>query len=207
MTYGVVNFKDLTNEELIVLAKGEDNEEAKEFFFKRNKPFVYSEARKFLNTGMELDDLFSIGMIGFLKAYNHYNIEKGYKFTTLASRIIINEILMELRKNRKHKEAGLMSLNDAISTDENSNNLYLEDVVSDIRINVEEEAVSTGNSQILDHVLNVLSERDKDIVLMHMKGVTQDDISEQYGLSQSFISRIIKRSIEKMQKAYQKSLA
>jgi RNA polymerase sporulation-specific sigma factor len=205
MTNGVVDFNALSNEELIVLAKGSDDEEAKEFFFERNKRFVYHEAQKFLNTGLELDELVGVGMVGLVKAYNHYNIERGYKFITLASRIIVNEILMELRKNRRHQ--GLASMNDVVHVDFDSNELHLEDIVSDTRINVEEEAVASSNGQILEHVLSALSERDKDIVLMHMGGKAQDDIAEQYGISQSYISRIIKRSILKMQKAYQRSLA
>lgn len=188
----------LKNEELLRLAREESNEDAKEYFFKRNDPFCYHIANKYKNIA-ELDDLLSLAKIGMVKAFNSFDLSKGFKFATYASRLMINEILMYDRKNKKHKKVG--SIHNILARDNDGNELTIEDVVP----TPEKDGPSKEDFEILEQVLSefskIASDRDKQILkLFYFDGIKQREIGKRLDVSQSYISRILKKIEERLQK-------
>lgn len=184
------------NEELIRLAKNGD-EGAKEELFKINRGLNFYIAKRFENTKMEIDDLISVSNIGMIKAYNTFDLNKGTKFISYASRIMTNEILMYLRKDKKHN--GLANLEQTISQDMDGNNLTLMEVIP-----APEDNIKTEDYDLMQYVLNIFNkeanERDK-IVLKKciINNETQRKVANELGFSQSYIARLIIR-VERMLK-------
>ena len=166
-----------------------------------NLRLVVFLAKKYENTGESLEDLVSIGSVGLIKGVNTYKPGKNIKLATYASRCIDNEILMFLRKNKKRR--GEVSFEDSLSYDSEGNELHLEDVLgtdSDIVTKgIEEE----NDKKLLYKEINNLNERDKKIIIMRYglfdtEEMTQKDVANVLGISQSYISRIEKKVIKRL---------
>ena len=174
---------------------------ARNKLIEHNLRLVVFLAKKYDNTGTELEDLVSIGNIGLIKAVNTYRLDKNIKLATYASRCIDNEILMYLRKTKRKKSE--VSFEDSLSYDADGNELHLEDVLG-----TEKDIVTKGLDDELDRNLMLeeiekLSPRDKEIIefrygLNKKKAMTQKDVASLLGISQSYISRIEKKVIKKL---------
>ena len=177
------------------------DEEARNKLIEHNLRLVVFLAKKYDNTGVDLEDLVSIGTIGLIKGVNTYKNDKNIKLATYASRCIDNEILMFLRKNKKRK--GEVSFEDSLSFDAEGNELHLEDVLG-----TEPDIVSKGiedetDRKLLYDELSKLNDRDKEIIclrygLLGKKAMTQKDVATLLGISQSYISRIEKKVINRL---------
>ena len=175
--------------------------QARNKLIEHNLRLVVFLAKKYDNTGTDLEDLVSIGTIGLIKAVNTYCLDKNIKLATYASRCIDNEILMYLRKSKKKKAE--ISFEDSLSFDSEGNELHLEDVLG-----TEKDIVTKGLDEELDkHIMleeiEKLPSRDKKIIqlrygLNNKKEMTQKDVANLLGISQSYISRIEKKVIKKL---------
>lgn len=174
---------------------------AKNKLIEHNLRLVVFLAKKYENTNIDLEDLVSIGTIGLIKGVNTYKLDKNIKLATYASRCIDNEILMYLRKTKRKKTE--VSLEDRLSFDADGNELHLEDVLgTDANIvtkNLDDELDKT----LLRRELNKLNKRDKEIMIFRygLDGnaeLTQKEVAEKLGISQSYISRIEKKVIKKL---------
>ena len=181
--------------EAIRLAAEGDNK-AKQTLIERNLRLVVYLAKKFDNTGVDQEDLISVGTIGLIKAVNSFEPDKKIKLATYASRCIENEILMYLRKLVRHK--GEISLDEPLNIDWDGNELLLSDVLGtdgDIVMRPLEDDV---DHQLLRQALGRLPEREKQIVSMRFglggrQEKTQKEVADIMGISQSYISRLEKR--------------
>ena len=190
----------MEEEEALELARFGD-EIAKNKLIEHNLRLVVFLAKKYENTNIDLEDLVSIGTIGLIKGVNTYKLDKNIKLATYASRCIDNEILMYLRKTKRKKTE--VSLEDRLSFDADGNELHLEDVLgTDANIvtkNLDDELDKT----LLRRELNKLNKRDKEIMIFRygLDGnaeLTQKEVAEKLGISQSYISRIEKKVIKKL---------
>ena len=186
---------------LEALERGE--EQAKQTLIERNLRLVVYIARRFENTGINLEDLISIGTIGLIKAISTYRLDKNIKLATYASRCIENEILMHIRKIAGQKAE--VSLDEPINMDYDGNELLLSDILGT------EEDVVTGHLedavdlQLLRQALKELPDREREIVLMRYglegrKELTQKEVARKMGISQSYISRLEKRIMLRLRK-------
>lgn len=179
--------------------KGDVN--ARNKLIEHNLRLVVFLAKKYDNTGTDLEDLVSIGTIGLIKAVNTYRLDKNIKLATYASRCIDNEILMYLRKTKRKRTE--VSFEDSLSYDADGNELHLEDVLG-----TEKDIVTKGLDRELDKnimlaEISKLNHRDKEIIelrygLNNKKEMTQKDVANLLGISQSYISRIEKKVIKKL---------
>jgi len=188
-------------EATLVLKNMAGDEEAKSKLIEHNLRLVVFLSKKYENTGVDLEDLVSIGTIGLIKGVNTYKLDKNIKLATYASRCIDNEILMYLRKNKRRR--GEISFEDSLSYDSEGNELHLEDILgtADNRLTrpLEEEI----EKKILYQELTKLNERDKQIMIMryglfNTKEMTQKEVAQTLGISQSYISRIEKKVIGRL---------
>ena len=178
-----------------------NDKNARNILIEHNLRLVVFLAKKYDNTGTDLEDLVSIGTIGLIKAVNTYRLDKNIKLATYASRCIDNEILMYLRKTKRKKSE--VSFEDSLSYDSDGNELHLEDVLG-----TEKDIVTKGLDDELDRNLMIneiekLAPRDKEIIelrygLNKKKEMTQKDVASLLGISQSYISRIEKKVIKKL---------
>lgn len=185
----------------VTLATGGDTY-AKEKLIEHNLRLVVFLSKKYENTGVDLEDLVSIGTIGLIKGVNTYKLDKNIKLATYASRCIDNEILMFLRKNKKRKTE--VSFEDNLSYDSEGNELHLEDILG-----TENDIVTKGledetDKKILYEEINKLNERDRQIMILRYglfnnEELTQKDVADMLGISQSYISRIEKKVIKRIQ--------
>jgi len=177
------------------------DKEAKNKLIEHNLRLVVFLAKKYENTGYDVEDLVSIGSIGLIKGINTYKLDKNIKLATYASRCIDNEILMFLRKNKKRK--GEVSFEDSLSYDAEGNELHLEDVLgTDIDI-VSKGIENEADKKALYTELFKLNERDRQIMslrygLLGKNEMTQKDVASLLGISQSYISRIEKKVINRL---------
>lgn len=177
------------------------DEFARNKLIEHNLRLVVFLAKKYENTGVDLEDLVSIGTIGLIKGVNTYKLDKNIKLATYASRCIDNEILMFLRKNKRRR--GEVSFEDSLSYDSEGNELHLEDILGtpdDVVTRPLEEEIE---KKILYEELTKLNDRDKEIMtlrygLFNKKEMTQKEVAESLGISQSYISRIEKKVISKL---------
>ena len=192
----------MEEEEALELARFGD-EIAKNKLIEHNLRLVVFLAKKYENTGVDLEDLVSIGTIGLIKGINTFSKEKNIKLATYASRCIDNEILMYLRKNKRIKSE--VSIDASLSFDVDGNELHLEDVLgtdSDIVTKgIEEE---TERNLMINEVMR-LRPRDRDIMILRYgllghDELTQKEVAEKLGISQSYISRIEKKALHKLNK-------
>lgn len=179
------------------------DEGAKSTLIEHNLRLVVYIAKRFENTGINIEDLISIGTIGLIKAVNTYRSEKNIKLATYASRCIENEILMYLRKTSK--ERGEVSFDEPLNTDWDGNELLLSDVLgTDVDV-VMQPLEADVDLQLLDQALGRLEERERVIITMRfgLGGAperTQKEVADQLGISQSYISRLEKRIIARLKK-------
>lgn len=177
------------------------DEFARSKLIEHNLRLVVFLSKKYENTGVDLEDLVSIGTIGLIKGVNTYKLDKNIKLATYASRCIDNEILMFLRKNKRRK--GEISFEDSLSYDSEGNELHLEDILGtadDIVTRPLEEEIE---KKILYEELTKLNKRDREIMslrygLLGKKEMTQKEVADTLGISQSYISRIEKKVINKL---------
>ncbi len=196
-------------EEKFLLNKLEEGDKAvRSVLIERNLRLVVYIARKFDNTGIDIEDLVSIGTIGLIKAVNTFDVSKNIKLATYASRCIENEILMYLRKNNKKRSE--ISFDEPLNIDWDGNELKLSDVLgTDIDLiykYIEEEV----DKELLFEAMENLSERECKIMMLRFgleegkEGLTQKKVAEKLGISQSYISRLEKRIVKKIQKEIKK---
>jgi RNA polymerase sporulation-specific sigma factor len=179
------------------------DETAKQLLIERNLRLVVYIARRFENTGINLEDLISIGTIGLIKAISTYRRDKNIKLATYASRCIENEILMHIRKTANQR--GEVSLDEPINMDCDGNELLLSDILGtdeDIILRPMEDAVDLC---VLRQALKELPEREREIILMRFglegrKELTQKEVAQKMGISQSYISRLEKRIMLRLKK-------
>ena len=185
------------------LAKEEQREEAKKVLVERNLRLVVYIAKKFENTGIGLEDLISIGTIGLMKSINTFKADKNIKLATYASRCIENEILMYLRRTNKLK--GEVSIDEPLNQDGDGNELLLSDILGtepDITSRrIEDEVDKT----LLRASIEKLNNREKNIMELRFgfntgNEKTQKEVADMLGISQSYISRLEKKIINKMKK-------
>lgn len=181
--------------------------EAKSTLIERNLRLVVYIAKKFENVGINVEDLISIGTIGLIKAVNTFNSDKNIKLATYASRCIENEILMFLRRNSKTK--GEVSFDEPLNVDMDGNELLLSDILGTegdvVYANLEDEV----NRKLLMLAMEKLSEREHQIIEMRFglvsgEEMTQKDVADKLGISQSYISRLEKKIIAKLRKEINK---
>lgn len=182
---------------LIKAKKGD--EEAKNVLIEHNLRLVVFLAKKYENTGYDIEDLVSIGTIGLIKGINTYKLSKNIKLATYASRCISNEILMFLRKNKKRKKE--ISLEDSLNYDNEGNELHLEDVLGTDNDLVSEEYERQVERNFISKEINKLNQREKQIMVLryglnNTESYTQKEVAEILGISQSYISRIEKKVIK-----------
>ena len=189
-------------EEVSYLIKAQKGDiEARNKLIEHNLRLVVFIAKRYENKGDSLEDLVSIGTIGLIKGINTYKIDKNIRLATYASRCISNEILMHIRKNKKRN--GDISLEDALTYDGEGNELHLEDVIGTSEDVVYKEYEKKVDINILRNNINLLNERDKQIMVMryglfNTNAYTQKEVAELLGISQSYISRIEKKVIRNL---------
>ena len=175
--------------------------EARSTMIERNLRLVVYIARKFENTGISIEDLISIGTIGLIKAVNSFNPDKNIKLATYASRCIENEILMVLRKTSRLKLE--VSFDEPLNTDWDGNELLLSDILGTDSDLVSRDLDSAIEKEMLYNAIKTLNPREKNIVRLRYglgqeKEHTQKEVADMMGISQSYISRLEKRIIEKL---------
>ena len=181
----------------------EYEDEAKAILIEHNLRLVVYIAKKFDNTGVGVEDLISIGTIGLIKAINTFRTDKNIKLATYASRCIENEILMYLRKNSSQRTE--VSFDEPLNTDWDGKELLLSDVLGtegDVVMRPIEEDV---DRQLLQTAVSHLSPRERDIITMRFglggaKELTQKEVADRLGISQSYISRLEKRIITRLRR-------
>jgi len=191
-------------EENYLISKLEQQDVAvKSILIERNLRLVVYIARKFENTGVGVEDLISIGTIGLIKAINTFNPEKNIKLATYASRCIENEILMFLRKNNTSKTE--ISIDEPLNVDWDGNELLLSDILGTDNDMIYRSIEDEVDKELLKMAMKKLSSREKKIMELRFglnSGVekTQKEVADMLGISQSYISRLEKRIINRLKK-------
>ncbi|WP_373278537.1 RNA polymerase sporulation sigma factor SigE [Alicyclobacillus shizuokensis] len=196
-------------EEYLLGRLPEGDQAVRSILIERNLRLVVYIARKFENTGVNIEDLVSIGTIGLIKAVNTFDPEKKIKLATYASRCIENEILMFLRRNSKVRTE--VSFDEPLNVDWDGNELLLSDVLGTdadtIYRNLEEEV----DRELLYDALSRLSDRERKIMELRFglqggREMTQKDVADLLGISQSYISRLEKRIIKRLQQEFDRMM-
>lgn len=189
-------------DELLLIHKSLENDIlAREKLIEHNIRLVVFLAKKYENTNIDLEDLVSIGSIGLIKGINTYRPDKNIKLATYASRCIDNEILMYLRKNKRRKTE--ISLEDSLSYDSEGNELRLEDILGTDDDIVTKRIEEETEKNLLHMEIKKLNPRDKQIMILRYglyghKEMTQKEVADMLGISQSYISRIEKKVIKRL---------
>ncbi len=195
-------------EEQELVAKLTSGEEwVKDELIEHNLRLVVYIARRFENTGVDLDDLISVGTIGLIKAVNSFNAEKNIKLATYASRCIENEILMHLRRSVKLKAE--VSFDEPLNTDWEGNELVLSDVMGTDGDVVYKKIEFGVETELLGIALTKLNTREREIMEMRYglnggREKTQREVADMMGISQSYISRLEKKIISRLKKEFSK---
>ncbi len=194
--------------EMIVRSEGGDVD-ARNTLIEHNLRLVVYIAKRFENTGMDMEELISVGTLGLMKAVKSYNSEKKIKLATYASRCIENEILMYLRKMVKTRAE--VSLDEPLNVDWEGNKLLLSDILGTDGEQVYKDLEAKVEKSILRDIFVRLGKRDRMILCMRygLYGVaerTQKEIADLMGISQSYISRLEKKIIEKVKSEFEKTL-
>ncbi len=190
-------------EKLKLLELGDES--VKKDLIEHNLRLVVYIARKFDNTGIDLDDLISVGSVGLIKAVNTFNLDKKIKLATYASRCIENEILMHLRKTSKSK--GEISLDEPLNVDYEGNELLLSDVLGTDPEIVYKQTEEDEERKILRRALERLNFRERQIMQLRFglggdDELTQKEVADLLGISQSYISRLEKKIVERLKKEF-----
>ena len=177
------------------------------FFIERTLRLVVYISKKFENAGVNVEDLISIGTIGLIKAVNTFKLEKNIKLATYASRCIENEILMYLRRTTKLKSE--VSLDEPLNVDWDGNELLLSDILGTENDVVYHRLEDEVNRTLLYGAMKKLEPREKELMEMRFglksgKEMTQKEVADKLGISQSYISRLEKRIISRLQKEIKK---
>ena len=187
----------------LIARLGQGDHQARNLLIEHNLRLVAYIARRFENTGINVEDLISIGTIGLIKAVGTYQPAKSIKLATYASRCIENEILMYLRKtaNQKHE----LSFEEPLNTDWDGNELLLSDVLGTDGDLVVQPIEADVDRQLLRQAMERLEERERTIITLRFgldggEERTQKEVADQLGISQSYISRLEKRIIARLKK-------
>lgn len=183
----------------------EENGKAKKILIERNLRLVVYIAKKFDNTGVGVEDLISIGTIGLIKSINTFNPDKNIKLATYASRCIENEILMYLRRTSKMKME--VSIDEPLNVDWDGNELLLSDVLGTEEDVISKELEEEVEKKILIKAISKLNKRERTIVELRFglgtedgEELTQKEVADMLGISQSYISRLEKKIIGRLKK-------
>ena len=183
----------------------EYDEEAKKLLIEHNLRLVVYIAKKFDNTGVGVEDLISIGTIGLIKAINTFNPYKNIKLATYASRCIENEILMYLRRNSKTKME--VSIDEPLNVDWDGNELLLSDILGTEEDTIYKDIETEAERKVLIRAIGKLSDRERTIVMMRFglnepdgKEKTQKEVADILGISQSYISRLEKKIMQRLRR-------
>ena len=195
-------------EEEILSEIEEDNFERRELLIIHNLRLVVYIARKFENTGVGIEDLVSIGTIGLIKAVNTFRPSKKIKLATYASRCIENEILMYLRKTASRKNE--MSIDEPLNIDWDGNELLLSDVLGSDSDSVNRNIEYQDEKRRILTLVQRLNDRERKIMTMRFglfgsKEYTQKQVADMMGISQSYISRLEKRIVQKLKREIEKA--
>lgn len=191
----------------IMMLDTDQGDYAKQKLIEHNLRLVIYVAKKFASSEVDVDDLISIGSLGLIKAINSYKIDKNIKIATYASKCIENEILMYLRKISKQKNE--VSLDEPLNVDSEGNELVLFDLIPSEKDCPIEDMEKMTEKQILWKVLNKLNVREKEIMLLRfgLNGgdeLTQKEVADNLGISQSYISRLEKKIVVRIKKEFSK---
>lgn len=198
------------DEEAELIGRLDEGEESvKSQLIERNLRLVVYIARRFENTGINIEDLISIGTIGLIKAINTYKPAKNIKLATYASRCIENEILMHLRKTSSLKSE--ISFDEPLNTDWDGNELLLSDILGTENDVVMKPIEADVDRQLLFNAMEKLDERERQIITMRFgldgrQEKTQKEVADLLGISQSYISRLEKRIISRLKKEILRAL-
>lgn len=190
-------------EALEALSRGE--EDARQKLVEHNLRLVVYIARRFENTGINLEDLISIGTIGLIKAIGTYKLDKKIRLATYASRCIENEILMYIRKTANQKAE--VSLDEPINMDCDGNELLLSDILGTDEDMIFRPLEEDVDRRVLRQALRELPDREREIIVMRfgLEGrpeLTQKEVAQKMGISQSYISRLEKRIMQRLKKEF-----
>ena len=191
-------------EEAALIARLADSDPAaRQTLIERNLRLVVYIARRFENTGINIEDLISIGTIGLIKAINTFRADKNIKLATYASRCIENEILMYLRKNSSQRTE--VSLDEPLNTDWDGKELLLSDVLGTEGDVVMRPIEADVDRKLLRDAVAKLSGREQEIITMRFglggrRELTQKEVADRLGISQSYISRLEKRIITRLRR-------
>ena len=192
------------NERISQLATDMEKD-AKQVLIEHNLRLVVYIAKKFDNTGIGVEDLISIGTIGLIKAINTYNPEKNIKLATYASRCIENEILMYLRRNNKVRME--VSIDEPLNVDWDGNELLLSDILGTDEDIIYKDMENEAEQKMLKKALSKLSDREKLIISLRFglnnreeEAMTQKEVADLLGISQSYISRLEKKIMKRLKK-------
>ena len=193
----------LPREEEAALLERLPEEKARQVLIERNLRLVVYIAKRFDNTGINIEDLISIGTIGLIKAVNTFRTDKNIKLATYASRCIENEILMYLRKNSNTRTE--VSFDEPLNTDWDGKELLLSDVMGTEEDVVMRPLEADVDRQLLHSAVAKLSPREQDIISLRFglggqKELTQKEVADHLGVSQSYISRLEKRIIVRLRR-------
>lgn len=191
----------LPREEESLLIFDIKNESSRNILIEHNLRLVVYIAKKFENTGINIEDLISIGTIGLIKAINTFNPDKKIKLATYASRCIENEILMHLRKVSTHRNE--ISIDEPLNIDKDGNELLLSDVLGSETDMIQKTLDDQTDKLLLAQALDKLSAREKTIMQLRYglkcdEEMTQKEVADTLGISQSYISRLEKRIIARL---------
>lgn len=186
-----------------------DKEYAKSALIEHNLRLVVYIAKRFENTGVGLEELISIGTVGLIKAIGSYNADKNIKIATYASRCIENEILMFIRKNSQRKKE--ISIDEPLSVDYDGNELLLSDILGSEADSVFREMEEDEEKRIVRDAVKDLCERERIIVEMRFglcgrEELTQKEVADALGISQSYISRLEKKIMHRLRKKIEEKL-
>ncbi len=201
---------DEEEKQMIFLFEKENDLSAKSKLIEHNLRLVAYIARRFENTNINLEDLISIGTIGLIKAINTFHSEKNIKLATYASRCIENEILMYLRRNNKTQNE--ISIYESLNTDGSGNELLLADILGTDNDMIFSRFEEETDKKVLNYaIVNKLNKREKQIVYLRYginsengEELTQKEVADKLGISQSYISRLEKRIIMRLKNEIKK---
>ena len=196
----------LSAEEETLLLSTLDNDvlEARQTLIEHNLRLVVYIAKKFDNTGVGVEDLISIGTIGLIKAINTFKADKNIKLATYASRCIENEILMHLRRNSRIKTE--VSIDEPLNVDWDGNELLLSDILGTEEDLVYKDIEDEVDLNLLEQAMDILSDRERTIIELRYgighddEEMTQKEVADLLGISQSYISRLEKKIIRRLRK-------
>ncbi len=198
--------KQLTKEEeeYYIAEYEKGSKEAEEILIERNLRLVAHIVKKYSNFNYDNEDLISIGTIGLIKGIKTFKSDKNIKLATYCARCIENEILMSLRITKKHKNT--ISLNESAGSDKDGNEVSILEKLKDCKMNIEEEVVTNMQIEKMLSVLeNVLTERELSIIKyrygLNCDPMTQREVGALLGISRSFVSRIEKSALKKLNKS------